>query len=297
MRRLTTCLIAVLTALASVGCGGTEPGPGEPDGTTGTTAPATGSATSPPATPAPSPTAEPETVVAGSVYFLRGEKLAPARRDLAGPAVAASAVRALLAGPTEAERAAGMTSTIPAGTELRGVNLVAGTATVDLSGRFDTGGGTLSMTSRLALVVFTLTQFATIDRVEFRMDGVPVRVFGGEGIVLDHPQTRADYEDLAPLVLVEAPAFGTTVTSPLRVYGTANVFEAEFFLQLADSTGKTLLDQRVMASSGTGTRGTFDTTLRFTVSTPGQGKLIAWYASPKDGSRVVVSETLITLRS
>lgn len=285
MRRLTIALAAALLVLG--GCSDAEQDAGPPGDTTPTTVIGT--------TSAPGPTSEPGAVVAGSVYFLRGEKLLPARRDLGGPAVAASAVRALLAGPSAAEREAGMSTTVPDGTELRGVNLAGGTATVDLSGRFASGGGTLSMTGRLAQLVFTLTQFDSVERVDLRLDGESTRVFGGEGIILDHPQTRADYEDFAPQVLVESPVHGATVTSPLRVYGSANVFEAAFAVRVTDTTGRTLVERPVTATSGTGTRGTFDTTLRFTVATPGPGKVIAWYASPQDGSEVVVSETAVTL--
>lgn len=291
MRRLTTALAAALLVVS--GCTNTEPGAGDAGGATTTATPT--STTAVPTTPAPGPTTETGAVVAGSVYFLRGEKLVPARRELTGPGVAAGAVRALLAGPSAAERAAGMASTVPEGSELRGVNLAGGTATVDLTGRFASGGGSLSMMGRLAQLVFTLTQFDSVERVELRLDGEPVRVFGGEGIVLDRPQTRADYEDLAPQVLVESPVHGATVTSPLRVYGSANVFEAQFSVRVTDAAGKTLVEQQVMATSGTGTRGTFDTTLRFTAASPGPAKVVAWYDSPKDGSEVVVSETAVTL--
>ncbi|MFC7614544.1 GerMN domain-containing protein [Actinokineospora soli] len=199
MRRLTACLGAALLALGA--CTTSTPGP-----TTTPTAPATPPVTTTAVTTsAPSPSAEPGAVVAGAVYFLRGERVVPVRRELAGPGVAASAVRELLAGPSASERAAGMSSSVPDGTALRGVSLAGGTATVDLSGRYDDGGGTLSMTSRLAQVVFTLTQFSTVERVQFRVDGVPVREFGGEGIVLDRPRTRADFEELTPEVLVDSP--------------------------------------------------------------------------------------------
>ncbi|MBC6445855.1 GerMN domain-containing protein [Actinokineospora xionganensis] len=301
--------VLLATVATATGCGRSEPGTPQPTPPTGTstassgpstsTTPATPTTTPPsaaPTTSAPAPTTQPPAATAGvSVYFLRGEKLIATRRQVQTPAVASAAVRALLQGPTAAEQQAGLTSAVPAGTTLRGIALRDGLATVDLSGSFASGGGTLSMTARLAQVVFTLTRFATVDRVNFRLDGAPVTVFGGEGIILDHPQTRADYEDLSPAVLIESPTIGTTARSPLRVYGTANTFEAVFQLQIVDSGGRSLTDRRVMATSGTGTRGTFDVTLRFTAPQAGTGKLIAWYSSPKDGSRVVVAEIPVNL--
>jgi len=296
---------AALAMTALTGCGQEDPGTPAASSTAATSVTATTSTsvTRPTPTPTdptptdPTPTTGPGgPTTAVSVYFMKNEKLVPTRRQVATPAVAQAALTALLAGPTAAESSAGMSSSIPAGTTLRGVSLRAGTATVDLSGAFASGGGTLSMTSRLAQVVFTATRFGTIQRVDFRLDGVPVTVFGGEGIILDHPQTRADFEDLSPAVLVESPTSATTAGSPLRVYGTANTFEAVFQLQVVDTAGATLTDTRVMASSGTGTRGTFDVTLRFTVTTPGTGKLVAWFASARDGSRVVVAEIPLDLR-
>ena len=58
----------------------------------------------------------------------------------------------LLAGPTAQESAWGFTSEVPDGTSLLGISIEGGTARVDLSGEYDSGGGTLSMTMRLAQV-------------------------------------------------------------------------------------------------------------------------------------------------
>ncbi len=128
-------------------------------------------------------------------YFARGERLAPVSvRVPATRAVAAAAMRALLAGP----KARGLTTTIPKGTRLLGISVHAGVAKVDLSSEYESGGGTLSMTMRLAQVVYTMTQFQAIHAVTFALDGRAVSVFSGEGIILDHPVGRVDYRDFAP---------------------------------------------------------------------------------------------------
>ncbi len=123
----------------------------------------------------------------------------------------------------------------------------------------------------LAQVVYTLTQFPTIERVA---------VDGGE------PFTRAEFEDFAPAVLVESPLTGETVTSPLRITGTANTFEATFMAEVVDGAGRVVARTHVTATSGSGTRGTFDAELEFDDAAPGPGALVVYELSAEDGSRI-----------
>ena len=133
------------------------------------------------------------------VWLARGEQITPVARSRgSSPGVATAAVNALLAGPTRAERRAGATTAVPPDTGLLGISIENGIATVDLTSEFESGGGSLSMQLRLAQVVYTLTQFSTVKKVRFQLDGEPVNVFSDEGIILDHPVGRSDYKDLAP---------------------------------------------------------------------------------------------------
>ncbi|WP_432135363.1 GerMN domain-containing protein [Streptomyces sp. bgisy154] len=251
---------------------------------TGTASPST----SRPATPAPAR-------VATAVYFLHGEHVSAAPRTVTAPATAAGALRALLAGPSGYERHNGRTTAIPSGTALRSIAVHDRVATVDLSGRYDDGGGTLSMRARLAQVVFTVTRYPTIDKVSFRLDGKPVTAFGGEGILLNHPVGRADFEDVSPAVLIESPLIGQSVGTPVRVWGSANTFEAEFRLKVTDVSGRVAADVRVMATSGTGTRGTFDVRFPYRAARSGAGLLTAYYLSPEDGRPVTVDTVPLTV--
>jgi germination protein M len=231
-----------------------------------------------------------------TVYYSRDEKMCAVTRVVPKTQeVGAAALKALLEGPTVEEKAAGMVSTIPDGTTFLGLSIKDGVATVDLSKEYASGGGSLSMFMRLAEVVFTATQFPTVEGVNFKLDGVPVDVFGGEGIILDHPMNRTDYEELSPAILVETPTRDDSVRSPLRITGTANVFEAVFRINVVDSDGLIIADQVVTAASGTGTRGTFDVTIPFTVDRAGLGALIVFAESPKDGSQIDVIEIPLQL--
>jgi spore germination protein GerM len=134
------------------------------------------------------------------VWFARGGRLVPElRTHAATPRIATAALAALLAGPTRAERASGVATAIPGGTRPLGISIRDGIAKVDLTSEYQSGGGSLSMQVRLAQVVYTLTQFPTVKAVRFQLDGRPVDVFSGEGIVLDHPVGRSDYRDLSSL--------------------------------------------------------------------------------------------------
>jgi hypothetical protein len=197
-------------------------------------------------------------------YLLEGEHVTPVARQVPRTrGVGAAAIRALLRGPTAAERRAGLTSAVPDGTLLLGLTIRNGLATIDLSRRFESGGGSLSMRARVAQVVFTLTRFASVERVAFRLDGRAVTSIGGEGVIVSPPVERADFEDLSPVILIETPPRGQRVRSPLLVEGTSNTFEARLQVDLLGPDGARLTGRALNASSGTSTRGTFRTTLRF----------------------------------
>jgi hypothetical protein len=288
--------VAAMGVLVVTACsGGTDSAGPTPSATSPPSASVTPSAApsvtaTPTATPSATTTPQP-TSVRAVAYFVRSEKVAAARRTVEAPAVAAGAVRALLLGPTAAERASGMSTAVPAGTRLRSLTISNGTAVVDLTGTFASGGGSLSMSLRLAQVVTTVTQFSSASKVRLWLDGRPATTLGGEGLVVDRPLGRTDVEDMLPAILIETPATGDTIGSPVRVRGSANVFEAVLFLEVTDWDGRIVASRRVMATSGTGTRGTFDVTLRYSVSRSGSGEVIGYSRSPKDGSRINVVET------
>ena len=259
----------------------------------GTPAPAASQSAEPGASPsaAPTPAASPaETMIVRAYFVLGGEPgsvgLAPVLRVVPKTAaVGKAAMDALLAGPTADESGdRTITSAVPDGTKLLRLAIKNSVATVDLSTEFDSGGGTASMQYRLAQVVYTLTQFSAIKSVVFQMDGQTVTVFGSEGITLDGPVGRADYYDQLPSIFVDRPAYGAAFADAGRVSGNANVFEATFRIAVLDAAGKTLVDQQVMATCGTGCRGTSEVTLRYTISKGQWGTLHAYNLSAKDGT-------------
>ena len=259
------------------------------------------STTSAPPTSAPTTTSAPSgttTTAAGGeadvlVFFTRDEAVATAGRTVATPAVAGGALTALLAGPDELETGIDMATAIPEGTRMNSVVIDQGTATVDLSAAFGSGGGSLSMQLRVAQVVFTLTQFDTVDEVDIHLDGEAVDGIGGEGVPSED-LTRADFEDVTPLILVESPVPGEAVTSPVDLGGLSNTFEANVRYTVTAADGTVLADGFTTATAGTGTWGTFSESVALDGSPTGAGTVAAFEESAEDGSQINVYEVPVT---
>lgn len=230
------------------------------------------------------------------MWFGYGEWLfVTERTEPSSPRVGAAAVTALLAGPSGAERAAGVGTSILEGTELLGLSIDGGIATVDLSRMFGSGGGSLSMFSRLAQLTYTLTQFPGVRGVNLKMDGKPVKVFGGEGIILDQPMTRRSFRDRLPSILVRSPLIGEQVSSPVTISGTANVFEATVSISILDAQGSEIANTTTMATCGTGCRGTYSTAVAFTIDRTQAGTVRVYEASAEDGRPIHVVDIPVVL--
>lgn len=290
--KLVGAVVLSLSLLMFAACGdsGTDPGAGS---TTTVTEPQTDPTPSPKATH----TGEPVGVTDYEVWFADGENLFPTTHS-AGTvqAAGAKAMELLLAGPTAEEEGLGVATLIPDGTELLGLMIAEGKATVDLSSEYESGGGSLSMQMRLAQVVYTLTQFQSVNGVNFKIDGKPVKTFSGEGIVLEKPQTRKDFQDLLPAILVEQPTPGEQVSSPVTVSGTANVFEATVSIRIVDADGNKLKETFTTATCGTGCRGDYSKNVPFQeVNEETEAFIEVYESSAEDGSDTNLVRIPVTL--
>jgi germination protein M len=252
-------VVSCLMLLVPVGCGSEEQAsqdesPGE--ATSGTIT-----------EPIPTISTVPErapTIV--TVYFLRDGKVgASSRAVVSGPQIGRAAMLELLEGPGKPEQAAGLRTAIPAGTKLEGLSIADGTATIKLSRQLDP--------SAIAQVAYTLTQFSTVRRVAFGTE---------EG---ESPVGRGELEDFTPAILVESPTPSEDVSTPLRITGTANTFEATFQVEVLGADRRLLGQRFVTATSGSGTRGTFDANVTFAAQA-GPATLVVFEVSAEDGSRV-----------
>ena len=182
----------------------------------------------------------------------------------------------------------GFGTSIPDGTALLGVTLEGGVATVNVSSEFEAGGGSLSMQMRLAQLVYTATQAASVDAMALEIDGEPVTTLGGEGIIIDGPLSRSDFPDQAPAITVDSPERYDLVTSPVTIAGTANVFEATVSMRIVDAEGKLLSEGFDTATCGSGCRGDYRKKMTFEAGQQQLGYVEVYEASAEDGSAIHV---------
>lgn len=264
------------------------------------TAPTPPTSPTPVASPTPGAPASPASPAPATslvIYLLSDGRLLPVYRQVPHTVGAArAAMTALLAGPTasESSSSASLSTLIPSATQLLDIGISNGTATVDLSGDFQSGTSSVLL-DRLAQVTYTLTQFQTVQRVAFRVDGQPVTAFSGTGIGLARPAQRSDYLNDLPAIFVDRPAWGSALGNPARITGLANVFEAQFRVEIYAASGALIASQAVQASCGSGCWGTFAATVPYGVATQQTGRLTVYDISMRDGSRVDVRSYSVIL--
>jgi len=239
MKMNVTLLVLALAVTACSGRGSVDAGPVPGRGATTTTVadgtaagatagqPAGGGATQPVGgAAAPSANGPATTAARGeatvSVWLIREELAEAVPRTVPRVArIGAETVKALLAGPTAAESRSGFGTAVPPGTRFLNLTIDAGIAKVDLSRDFESGGGSLGVTLRLAQVACTVGQFPGVKGVRFLLAGKVVSVFTGDGIVLDQPVTCDSYRDvLGPATFPGIWPFATR--SELDTYATGS---------------------------------------------------------------------------
>jgi hypothetical protein len=131
-----------------------------------------------------------------SVYLVSGARLVAVDRSVPSDAAPANLVEQVVAGPSDTERAFGITTSLPAGSVAR-VSANRGVADVELSSGFSEVRGEEQLLA-LAQIVFTLTEQPGIGGVRFTLDGTPIRVPIAGGGRSDGLLSRDDLAALGP---------------------------------------------------------------------------------------------------
>ncbi|MGB5594293.1 MAG: GerMN domain-containing protein [Crocosphaera sp.] len=151
-------------------------------------------------TPTENPvTQTPDSQQRGEIYWLdtTGDRLklenSPLRlkKSLTDQEVLETAINSLLSGPTASKNG----TTIPPETKLLSLKLDDKGVHLNLSSDFTTGGGSASMTGRLAQLLYTATSLAPTAPVWLSIEGKPLELLGGEGLMIEQPMTRQWFEE------------------------------------------------------------------------------------------------------
>jgi spore germination protein GerM len=157
-------------------------------------------AAKPPETPAAAQPVKPaHKIREGILYFIRlseeGEiTLVKTPREIrSSDAPLTDTLRSLAAGPTEKESGAGCTSLIPAGSRLLSVTVRDGVAFVNFDENFRFNSfGREGYDGQIKQLVYTATEFPTIQAVQVLINGNKIDYLGSEGIYIGKPVGRKD---------------------------------------------------------------------------------------------------------
>lgn len=233
---------------------------------------------------------KPETMQV-AVYFLKdtGTDLYLVREEHTIPKttqVAKAAVEELINGQPAAENAF---KVLPKGTKVLGVSINDGLATVDFSREvLEANVGSSGEALGIQSIVNTLTEFPTINKVSFKVEGKideRAKDWWGHVGLYEQPFIRDLSNVWEPAIWVTTPKPGNEVSSPLTVHGNARVFEAVVSMRIITKDGQKIAQTNTMAVGGAPLRGDFNTSISFTAPAAAkEGYLEVYWASPKDGS-------------
>ena len=157
-----------------------------------------------PSTTTPSTTLAPGPSLATpvTVYFVSGTTghLIGILRHVPFPGSEQERIGALLQGPTNAETAFGITTSITTSTPTRvlSVSTAGATVTVNLTSEFAQLTGP-ELISAVAQIVYTVTELPSVTGVLFQIAGQPVSVPVASGTLASTPVNRTEYSSLAPI--------------------------------------------------------------------------------------------------
>jgi hypothetical protein len=107
-------------------------------------------------------------------------------------------------------------------------------------------------------------------------------------------RSPVDHRPPGPIEVTE-PARGATVTSPVTISGTADVFEATVSIRILDSNNNALAETFTTATCGTGCRGDYSIDVPFSVTAAQPGVIQVFEVSAKDGSMINIVRVPVTL--
>ncbi|MFC6023287.1 GerMN domain-containing protein [Plantactinospora solaniradicis] len=200
-----------------------------------------------------------------------------------------AAVRNLLDGPTGMDP--NYLNAWPTGTDLRGVSVSDGTATVDLAGAARNEVGEAVARMAVQQLVWTVTAVPGVSGVRLRLDGTPVDRLWGRVDVSGVLRRGPAVEVLAPVWLI-APQHGDAVGRTFQVHLAGILPEATAQLRI-QRDGRTVSEETITLSIAGPAQGEY----RHSVTLPpGRYTLTAYAISLADGREQHLDDHIITVR-
>ncbi len=104
-------------------------------------------------------------------------------------------IRQLLSGPNQSEKTKGCMSLVPDGTRLLSATVHDGTAFLSFSEEFEYNRvGVEGYLGQLMQIVYTATEFSTVDSVQFLIEGKKQEYLGSEGVWIGSPLSRNSFK-------------------------------------------------------------------------------------------------------
>jgi len=132
------------------------------------------------------------------IYFFKGESLRSVSRTITGNEGRLQfAFDQLFLGPTQQELQDGYFTQIPKTLVYKDVRISPSLATIIFDDTFkEVSGGTAKINGMLAQIVYTATQFSSVNYLNFELENkqYPI-IIGGEGITIDQPLNKQDYKE------------------------------------------------------------------------------------------------------
>jgi hypothetical protein len=114
----------------------------------------------------------------------------------------------------------------------------------------------------------------------------------GTGVCPENPSPPNPAD---PSMILDLPAEGATITSPVTVRGKARTFEANVRITIYDANGNKLVDTFTTAAEAGPVLAPFSASVPFSSSATQQGCVRVWEASAQDGSPRNVVQHEVTL--
>lgn len=131
-----------------------------------------------------------------SIYLLKLDEkteriyLSSVRRTVTDKNILYTALDNLIKGPSQQERDKGYITAVPAGLKVRGIAIRGKIAEIDFNGSIEEGAAGDILLKRVQQIVYTATQFDSIESVIIKINGQRRKSMGSDGFSISGPLKR-----------------------------------------------------------------------------------------------------------